>query len=291
MSGTSGTDATRDVATYEFDRDTAVESLGNGGYRGVVSPGYSIGTYPNGGYLLSIAVRALSEEVELPDPFAVSAHYVSPSVNGEPFDVDVETIRTGRSHATLEARCTQSGVDRMRVLATFGDLTRTSGPTVELGAPPDLPPIEECLGGPRRDGKRLNSPMPNGLVAAIRDRWDARIDPRTAPWLVGGEPTGRGEIAGYGRFADGREPDSRSMVLICDAFPPAVFNIARSAWVPTLEFTVLVRARPAPGWLRCRFTTQHLHGGYLEEDGEIWDSEGVLVAQSRQLARVNTPKD
>jgi hypothetical protein len=179
-----------EVATHEFDRDTAVEALGEGRYRGVVSPGYSIGTFPNGGYLLSIAVRALAEEVRLPDPFAVSAHYVSPTVDGQPFDVAIETIRTGRSHATLEARCTQGGVDRMRVLATFGDLSRASGPTVELGSPPDLPPLEECLGGPRRDGKPINAPMPNGLVAAIRDRWDARIDPRTAPWLVGGQAPG-----------------------------------------------------------------------------------------------------
>jgi hypothetical protein len=160
---------------------------------------------------------------------------------------------------------------------------------VELASPPDLPAIEECLGGPRRDGRPLNTPAPNGLVVAIRDRWDARFDPLTVPWLIGEPPNGIGELRAYGRFADGREPDTRAMALIADAFPPAVFNIARTAWVPTLELTVLVRARPAPGWLRARFTTSHVRDGYMEEDGEIWDSAGALVAQSRQLARVNTP--
>jgi acyl-CoA thioesterase len=38
------------------------------------------------------------------------------------------------------------------------------------------------------------------------------------------------------------------------------------------------------GWLRCRFTTRFVTGGYLEEDGEVWDEAGRLVAQSRQLA-------
>jgi len=47
-----------------------------------------------------------------------------------------------------------------------------------------------------------------------------------------------------------------------------------------------VRARPAPGWLACAFTTRFVTGGFLEEDGEVWDATGRLVAQSRQLALV-----
>ena len=45
-----------------------------------------------------------------------------------------------------------------------------------------------------------------------------------------------------------------------------------------------MRARPAPGWLRCVFTTRFVTGGFIEEDGEVWDESGTLVAQSRQLA-------
>ena len=52
--------------------------------------------------------------------------------------------------------------------------------------------------------------------------------------------------------------------------------------------TTHVRGIPEPGWLRCRFSTRFVSGGLLEEDGEIWDESGRLVAQSRQLAL--TPK-
>jgi acyl-CoA thioesterase len=56
--------------------------------------------------------------------------------------------------------------------------------------------------------------------------------------------------------------------------------------VPTLELTAHVRARPAPGLLACDVRTRFVSAGFLEVDGEYWDSTGTLVAQSRQLALV-----
>jgi acyl-CoA thioesterase len=52
----------------------------------------------------------------------------------------------------------------------------------------------------------------------------------------------------------------------------------------TVELTVHFRARPAPGWLAYRTSTRNVSAGYFEEDAELWDSAGHLVAQSRQLA-------
>jgi hypothetical protein len=64
-----------------------------------------------------------------------------------------------------------------------------------------------------------------------------------------------------------------------------VFNLDMPpGWVPTVELTVHVRAVPTPGPLRCVFRTRFVHGGMFEEDGEVWDSSGTLVALSRQLA-------
>jgi acyl-CoA thioesterase len=65
-----------------------------------------------------------------------------------------------------------------------------------------------------------------------------------------------------------------------------MFGVKVTGWVPTIELTVHLRAKPAPGWLRASFTSRFIFGGYLEEDGELWDERGVLVAQSRQLAQV-----
>jgi acyl-CoA thioesterase len=54
----------------------------------------------------------------------------------------------------------------------------------------------------------------------------------------------------------------------------------------TIQLTVHLRAHPAPGWLACRATTRFVSHGYHEEDFEVWDSAGTLVAQSRQLALI-----
>jgi hypothetical protein len=54
--------------------------------------------------------------------------------------------------------------------------------------------------------------------------------------------------------------------------------------VPTIELTVHIRGVPAPGPLRCAFRSRFVGGGLVDEEGEIWDTTGTLVAQSRQLA-------
>ncbi|HYX61402.1 MAG TPA: hypothetical protein VE888_20610 [Streptosporangiaceae bacterium] len=86
----------------------------------------------------------------------------------------------------------------------------------------------------------------------------------------------------------GAEPvDTVALLCAVDAFPPTVFNARLPiAWTPTVELTAHIRARPASGWLRCRFATRFVSAGFLEEDGEVWDSTGRLVGQSRQLALV-----
>ena len=99
---------------------------------------------------------------------------------------------------------------------------------------------------------------------------------------MAGPPATPGRSSGC-RFRDGREPDPLALAALVDAAAPAVLDLGVRGSA-TLELTVHVRRRPAPGWLACRSTTRHVIGGYHEEDFEIWDSEGRLVAQSRQFA-------
>ncbi|MFO7549149.1 MAG: thioesterase family protein [Acidimicrobiia bacterium] len=100
-----------------------------------------------------------------------------------------------------------------------------------------------------------------------------------------GRPSGVPRVRGWFRLPDGEALDTVGLLVAVDAFPPTIFNTALPiSWTPTIELTAHVRARPAPGWLRCAFATRFITGGFLEEDGEVWDATGRLVAQSRQLA-------
>jgi acyl-CoA thioesterase len=255
-----------------FDRGVAVESSDQGRYRADVDPRWNIANAPNGGYLLSIALSAVSAELPHPHPLAVSAHYVSRTEPG-PAEVTVDVVRTGRGSSTARAMLSQGPKPRVAVKATYGDLDAMQGPTSIQADRPAFPPPEDCV---RAAGP--NAP-------AFMQQFDLRLTPDTAAWAVT-RPSGVAEAAGWTRFADGREPDPACLPLMADAFPPTVFNVLQSLWVPTIELTVHVRGRPAPGWLQCRFRTRYLIDGYLEEDGEIWDSRGRLVALSRQMARV-----
>ena len=117
-------------------------------------------------------------------------------------------------------------------------------------------------------------------------QFDERIHPEDAGAFQGA-PTGVARVRGWFRLLDGEPLDPFTLLLVADAFPPAIFNLdIPMGWTPTLEMTTHIRANPTTEWLRCQFTTRFITGGLLEEDGEIWDQAGRLVALSRQLALV-----
>jgi acyl-CoA thioesterase len=94
-------------------------------------------------------------------------------------------------------------------------------------------------------------------------------------------------MRGWFRLRDGEPLNAHAVVMATDSLAPAIFNSHYpTGWTPTVELSVQVRNPNPQGWLACRFTTRFVTDGMLEEDGELWDEEGRLVALSRQLALV-----
>jgi hypothetical protein len=269
------------VGDSEFDRDTAVTRREPGVYDADLSAGWTIISAVNGGYLLAMLGRALADTLPHADPFTVSAHYLTASQPG-PAVIRTDVVRTGRTLSTGQASLLQYDdegreIERIRVLASYGDLGSLPDDVRTTAKPPAIPPIEQCF-GPQ------DAPAPVPGSSAITDRLFLKLDPSTLGWALGA-PSGNGEMRAWFGLADGRDPDPLSLLLAVDALPRTAFELGISGWVPTVELTVHVRCRPAPGPLRVSITTRNLAGGFLEEDAEVWDSADRLVAQSRQLAR------
>ncbi|WP_112468970.1 thioesterase family protein [Streptomyces triticisoli] len=270
------------IGDSEFDRDTAVTRRAPGVYDTELSAGWTIINAVNGGYLLAVLGRALADALPHPDPFTISAHYLTASQPG-PAVVRTDVARTGRTLSTGQASLLQYDedgreVERIRVLASYGDLGTLPDDVRTTAKPPAIPPMEQCF-GPQ------DAPAPVPGNSAIADRLMLKLDPATLGWALG-SPSGNGEMRAWFGLADGRDHDPLSLLLTVDALPPTAFELGIEGWVPTVELTVHVRCRPAPGPLRVSITTRNLAGGFLEEDAEVWDSADRLVAQSRQLARV-----
>jgi acyl-coenzyme A thioesterase PaaI-like protein len=263
------------MTTGRFAAATAVRPVGNGNYAAAVVPGWDIAGNANGGYLLAIGARALLDATGRPDPVTVTGHFLAPGTPG-PVNVSTDVVKEGKRFTT--GRATVRATDRplLTVLGTFGDLGEDHGALLVDGSPPDLPPVDECVHVVATDT------FPPPFMGQV----ELHLHPDDVGFAVG-ERSGIARVRGWFQLLDGERVDTVALLCALDAFPPTIFNTHLPvAWTPTVELTCHVRSRPVPGPLRCQFTTRFVSGGFLEEDGEIWDVDGRLVAQSRQLALV-----
>jgi hypothetical protein len=148
------------------------------------------------------------------------------------------------------------------------------------GERPKFPPIEECV----NLGEWPGTVGPDG-TAGYAAQVDLRLDPATIGWRQG-NPAGLPEMRGYFRLREDRDPDVYLLALAVDGLPPVVFGLGATGWAPTVELTWYMRAVPVPGALQVAARCRHVSGGWFDEEAEVWDAAGRLVAQSRQLARV-----
>ena len=263
------------MGDFALDADTQISPSGSGSgeFAATVTGRWGgITGVPNGGYLLAMCTRALGRRLPFPDPIVVSGFFLRPGTPG-PATIRTSVVREGRTTAFGEAVLTQDGKDVIRAAAAFARLGGPGdGPVLVDGAPPDLPPPSDCVG------------VPAGSFgpATIAERVEFRS--RSLPGWFLGRPTGRPSSEFWMRFADGRDADLLALLVLVDSTAPSVLELGAGS--ATIQLTVHLRAHPAPGWLATRATTRFVGGGYHEEDFEVWDSAGTLVAQSRQLAVV-----
>lgn len=263
-----------DNSQFEFDQGTALVPLGDGRFAGRITRAYWIMVGPNGGYLAAIALRGATLALSDParSPRSMHVRYLAPPKEGE-FELQTRLVRSGKSMSTLDVVLRQAG--RVCVNASFCFSVAFPAPTFRDRTPPTALPFA--------DAPALTNAAPMNL------RHDARL-------AIGGprQAGARAETGGYLRFVDGRSIDMLALAAMWDWWPPAAFYRATEpGWtsgLPTVEATVYFRRQlPFEGFrpqdpVLLHTRSAMAHDGFIEEDADIWSSDGELLVQSRQLA-------
>ncbi|MEU7894716.1 thioesterase family protein [Nonomuraea sp. NPDC049152] len=258
----------------KFDEATQAIRVDEGVYDVCLDPGYSIGGPLNGGYLMAVLLRAAVDASPHEHPVSTTTQFLRSPRPG-PARVVVEQTKAGRTAAFARARLIQDDVPQLESLITTATLKDVEPIYAEESAV-EMPAMEECV--------QLPDPKPESGMT-LNAQMDMRFDPPTIGWLQG-RPTGRPEARAYFRMAEPQDPDPYVLALAVDALPPVVFSAGQRGWAPTVDLTWHLRALPSPGWLTLLGSGRLVADGWFDEEVEVRDSAGRLVAQSRQLARV-----
>jgi acyl-CoA thioesterase len=260
--------------TSHFDRATALAPLGEGRFAGALSEDFWVQAGPNGGYMAAIALRGASALVDVDErpPRSLHARFLSVPKAGA-FELRAEVTRAGRSSTAVDVRMLQDGRAFLAASACF--MRGVSTIAFQDRSPPEALALADSEPVPKRIALNHRYELLRAMGADERSGTRAL----TGGWI---------------RFADERALDALALAAFWDAWPPAVFARAldqrfRGA-VPTVEVSVYFRRRlPLPSiaageHVLLRVESTLAEEGIVEEDGEIWSKDGLLLAQSRQLA-------
>jgi acyl-CoA thioesterase len=266
------------LALPGFEADTAIEPLGEGRFAAAMSERWWVGKGPNGGYVAAVILRAIqalggTERA----PRSLTVHFLRAPAAG-PVEVAVTVEREGSRATFLSARLIQGGETCATALAVLSENWGEGGfSEVEMpdaGEPGELHTLDPVEG------------RPNMLQ-------NYRLRPALGEAAFSGGP------ARNGAWIRTREPhllDAPLAATLLDTwFPAPYIRLDGPRPAPTIDYTVHFRSPlPPPGAgaedpYLIAFRSSTARHGFFEEDGELWSADGVLLAQSRQLALLLDP--
>lgn len=260
--------------TNNFSQSTTLGILENDTHNIIISDIWNVGKIPNGGYLMAHAAKAMAAHSAHPHPLTVTAYYLDKSDNGEA-QIKTELLRSGKSISTFSASLIQENSERIRFTSAFTDFAHSKGESYCEELAPQIAAFENC--------KPVKEVAP---YLRMYDQFDMRFDPQSTGWNEG-KSNKISEMNAWLAFKDNSDFDIFSLLMVPDMLPPAVFNrIGANGWVPTIEMTVNIRSLPLTNRLQIRARTRYLINSILEEDVEVWDKNGNLLAISRQIAKL-----
>jgi acyl-CoA thioesterase len=255
-----------------FDTATAVRRIAPGRYTADVDDTWHVRNGANGGVVAAVLLRAVLAEVDDParSPRSLTVHYPAAWAVG-PTEIEVSIERSGRSLTYASARASQNG--RLVALGLAALSTPWPGVSLQNAAMPAAPAFDQLPALARVD-----------MGPPFAQHYEYRLA-SGAPMFSGASEA---DAAVWMRPSDRPVLDYPLLAGLTDAFYPVIFATqSMPLMAPTIDLTVHFRAplrhADTGPWLGC-FRTRVAADGFMEEDGEVWSADGVLLAQSRQLA-------
>ncbi len=246
------------------------------------------GPKAHGGLLMVLLARAGLARLDVdapgraPDPLAVGRRLPAGARPG-PVELHTEVLQAGPHRVGGRGAAGQD--DRLMLTATV-----TAG---------RLPAEPARVGGPARSCRPSRPPdavdpaRTAGEIFGIAGSCELRFDPATVG--VRARRAGPAGGARLGPPASASRPTCCSRCWPGDVLPPTVFNVSgRFGWAPTVQLTALLRAHPAPGWLRLESRAEPSVGGaWFDEDVTVRRRGGPAdlpgPAAGPRAARALTP--
>ncbi|HLI72630.1 MAG TPA: thioesterase family protein [Acidimicrobiales bacterium] len=269
-----------------FAQDVVVEPLGDGRYRAELDHGWDLVPLPQGGIIVSFALRAAQHALddrsqELRACTAVFAGQVSAG----DLAIDVSFLRRGRSATQVTATVRNEGsTSGTTLLAVFGSKRR--GPSFVDVMPPQVPPPGQC--------PSYRDPPPPGIEPYEQRPFWTRVEGRAAlghpPWEEH-EPTSS-DVATWLRFddppllADG-SLDPLGVLTLADRMPGSVgerLGHRGEPWfAPSADLTVHFFEPARTTWLLAHDRARWADDGWASAETTLWDETRTLVAYATQM--------
>jgi len=266
---------TFNMQSHPFDNATYLNQQETGVYFGHTSANYANMIGPFGGVIASTLLRSILEHPDcIGSPVSLTVNYAAP-VKDKDFKIIAKPTRTNRSTQHWYVELLQNEQTVISSTAVTA-LKRNTWSSTEL-AMPEAPPFKEVTKLPMIDVppwvQNYDIRIIKGAPRAFTN--DSVTDSVTLQWI---------------EDMPKRKLDYLSLTSICDAFFPRIY-VRRDPFVPigTVSLTIYFhidastlgkeRAQPVLGHSRAI----NFNEGFYDQTGEIWSSNGVLLATTTQL--------
>jgi acyl-CoA thioesterase II len=208
---------------------------------------------------------------------SMSTNFVGPLISNEPFSISVEIVRSGKNVSQLQSRAIQNGKVCVLSQLCFGAARPSKVEVINTD--------KHNLSLPTK--AKYFPPIPK-LVPSFLKHFDLCIQEGGAPFL-GSKSS---HYYGWMRYkTPPMEINEAHIIGLIDVWPPTLLQMLKwpapastVSW--NLEFIYPHREILTTDWFAYKAETRQASCGYGHTEATIWDTQGEVVAISRQTVAI-----